>query len=112
MTTKDLKKETARLREEIRRHDHLYYVENAPRISDQEYDRLYRKLKDLEEAHPELVTPDSPTQRVGGAPVKGFPTVRHIAPMMSLDNTYSAEEIRDFDRRVRKILSGRKVDKQ
>ena len=109
MTTKDLK-EIEKLREEIRRHDHLYYVENVPRISDQEYDRLYRKLEDLEEAHPELVTPDSPTQRVGGQPAKGFPTIKHIVPMMSLDNTYSADEIREFDERVRKNLKGEKIE--
>ena len=98
------------LKDIIRRHDHLYYVNNAPEISDGEYDRIYRNLKDLEAEHPELVTPDSPTQRVGGEPSKGFSTVKHIVPMLSMDNTYSAEEIRDFDRRVRKNLNGRKVE--
>lgn len=110
MAVKDVKKEIERLREEIRIHDYLYYVLNSPKLTDREYDRLYRNLKDLEEANPGLVTPDSPTQRVGGRPVKGFPTVKHIAPMMSLDNTYSAGEIREFDERVRKNLKGEKVE--
>ena len=110
MTKPDVKKEIEKLREEIRQHDYLYYVEDKPRLTDQEYDRLYRSLKDLEEANPELVTPDSPTRRVGGQPSKGFPTVKHIVPMMSLDNTYSADEIREFDERVRKNLKGEKVE--
>ena len=110
MTTKDSKKEIEKLKETIRRNDHLYYVENSPKITDQEYDKLYRRLKDLEEAHPGLITPDSPTQWVGGTPVKGFSTVKHIVPMMSLDNTYSADEIREFDERVRKNLKGEKVE--
>ncbi|MDD5137162.1 MAG: NAD-dependent DNA ligase LigA, partial [Candidatus Omnitrophica bacterium] len=101
MPTKDLKKEIEKLKEEITRHDYLYYVQDKPEITDQEYDRLYRRLKDLEEASPELITPDSPTRRVGGQPAKGFLTVRHIVPMMSLDNTYSAYEIHQFDERVR-----------
>ncbi|MDD5428633.1 MAG: NAD-dependent DNA ligase LigA [Candidatus Omnitrophica bacterium] len=110
MTTKDIKKEIEELRKAIERHDHLYYVLDKPSITDQEYDKLYRKLKDLEDAHPELITPDSPTQRVGGKPAKNFPTVKHMTPMMSLDNTYSADEIRQFDERVRKNLSGEKVE--
>lgn len=110
MAAKDVKKEIERLKQLIRRHDHLYYVLNKPQISDQEYDGLYRKLKELEGAHPELITPDSPTQRVGGEPVKGFPVVKHIVPMMSLDNTYSADEIRAFDERVRKNLKNEKVE--
>ena len=107
-TTKDIKLEIERLRKEISRHDHLYYVLNKPTVSDREYDRLYRKLKDLEDAHPELITPESPTQRVAGAVTKAFPVVRHMTPMLSMDNTYSAEEIREFDARVRKNL---KIDK-
>ena len=110
MDNKDIKKKIDELKSVIRRHDHLYYVNNAPEISDGEYDRIYRNLKDLEAEHPELVTPDSPTQRVGGEPSRGFSTVKHIVPMLSMDNTYSAEEIRDFDRRVRKNLNGRKVE--
>lgn len=110
MDTKDIKKKIDELKDAIRRHDRLYYIQNTPEISDGEYDRIYRKLKDLESEYPELVTPDSPTQRVGGAPSKGFSTVKHIAPMLSMDNTYSAEEIRDFDKRVRKNLKGRGVE--
>lgn len=102
----EIKKEIEKLKDTIRRHDYLYYVLDKPGISDQEYDKLYRRLKDLEQANPELVTADSPTQRVGGEPVKGFPVVKHIVPMMSLDNTYSADEIRQFDQRVRKNLKG------
>jgi DNA ligase (NAD+) len=93
-----------RLREEIRRHDHLYYVLARPEMSDRDYDRLMRELKDLEARHPDLVTPDSPTQRVGGRPIEGFRAVRHASPMLSIDNTYSADEVREFDARVRKAL--------
>lgn len=92
------------LRAEIRRHDQLYFVEARPSISDFDYDRLKRELADLEAAHPELVTPDSPTQRVGGAPLAGFASVPHSEVMLSLDNTYSEEELRAFDERVRKGL--------
>jgi DNA ligase (NAD+) len=89
---------------EIRRHDHLYYVQAQPAIADQEYDRLYRQLLDLEEQYPELRTPDSPTQRVGGQPVKSFHPEKHRAPMLSLDNTYSQAEVRNFVTRVQKLL--------
>lgn len=92
------------LRQEIRRHDRLYYVDAKPEISDRDYDRLYAELKELEAAHPVLITPDSPTQRVGGEPIDGFATVRHREPMLSIDNTYSPDELREFDRRVRKLL--------
>ena len=94
------------LREELRRHEHLYYVLDAPEISDAEYDALMNELKKLEAAHPELITPDSPTQRVGGKPAAGFKKVRHSRPMLSLDNAYSPEELADWDRRVRE-LAGR-----
>lgn len=104
------KKEIEKLRDEIRRHDHLYYVLDSPAISDREYDALYRRLKDLEDAHPELITADSPTQRVGDKPVKGFPVVKHIVPMLSMDNTYSAEEMREFDERVKKNLNKKAVE--
>jgi DNA ligase (NAD+) len=97
------------LRREIRRHDRLYYVDAQPEISDREYDRLYAELKSLEDDHPNLVTPDSPTRRVGGEPIEGFATVRHKEPMLSIDNTYSADELREFDRRVRKLLQGEDV---
>ena len=92
------------LRQEIRRHEELYYAQAAPEISDGEFDALMNELKTLEAAHPDLITPDSPTQRVGGRPVEGFATVEHIAPMLSLDNAYNEEDLRAFDERVRKGL--------
>jgi DNA ligase (NAD+) len=92
------------LRARLREHDYRYYVLAQPTISDQEYDRLMRELIGLERDHPELATPDSPTQRVGGEPTKEFPTVSHAVPMLSLSNTYNEEEVRDFDRRVRSML--------
>ncbi len=94
------------LRELIRLHDYYYYVEAQPRISDREYDALFHELKQLEAEFPELVTPDSPTQRVSGEPLKEFPHVQHRIPMLSLDNTYSRDDVRDFDRRVREALGG------
>ena len=93
-----------RLRDELRRHEHLYYVLDAPEITDAEYDRLLRELKALEEAHPEFASPDSPTQRVGGKPREGFVKVRHSGAMLSLDNALNEQELRDFDRRVRDLL--------
>ena len=95
-----------KLRAEIRRHEHLYYVLDSPEVSDAEYDALMRQLKDLEAAHPDLVTPESPTQRVGGKPREGFIKVQHSAPMLSLDNALNEDELRDFDRRVRELLKG------
>jgi DNA ligase (NAD+) len=103
-------KRIAELRDQIRHHDHLYYVEARSEISDREYDRLYAELKGLEDRFPDLVTPDSPTQRAGGEPLKEFKSVRHAVPMMSLDNTYSIEELREFDARVRKLLPNEKVE--
>ena len=94
------------LREAIRRWDFLYYVQNEPGVSDEEYDRLFSQLLGLEESYPELVRADSPTQRVGGEPLKGFVTVTHGAAMLSIDNTYSADELRQFDQRVGKLLAG------
>ncbi|MEW6172036.1 MAG: NAD-dependent DNA ligase LigA [Bacillota bacterium] len=94
------------LRREIEYHNHRYYVLDDPVISDAEFDRLIGELEALEKAYPELVTPNSPTQRVGGVPREGFATVRHIAPMLSLANAFGAEELRDFDRRVRSGLPG------
>lgn len=91
----------AQLSEEIRAHDYRYYVLDDPLISDAEYDALYRELRELEERHPELVSPTSPSQRVGGAPRSELRTTPHVAPMMSLDNTYNEAELEDFDRRVR-----------
>ncbi|HEQ60642.1 MAG TPA: NAD-dependent DNA ligase LigA, partial [Firmicutes bacterium] len=93
-----------RLREEIRRHEYLYYVEAQPVISDYEYDQLVKQLERLEAEHPELVSPDSPTQRVGGAPLEQFTTVRHSIPMLSIDNTYSEEEVKEWAERVQRGL--------
>lgn len=98
------------LRSLIRRHDYLYYVEARPEITDQEYDALYRELQELESAHPELITPDSPTQRVGGQPIGAFVTERHRTPMLSLSNTYSRAEIEDFMRKVADGLEGAKAE--
>lgn len=95
-----------KLRTELRRHEHLYYVLDQPEISDAEYDSLMRELQALESANPELVTPDSPTQRVGGKPREGFVKVRHSSAMLSLDNALNEGELRDFDRRVRELLGG------
>lgn len=97
---------TQKLREEIAKHDYLYYVLDAPVISDAEYDRLVRELLELERQYPEVVTPDSPTQRVGGEPLPYFGTVDHGIPMLSLANAFSLEELRDFDRRVRAAVAG------
>jgi DNA ligase (NAD+) len=107
---KDIKKRIEKLRAEIRRHDYLYYVLNQPQISDLQYDKLFSELKSLEEAHPELITPDSPTQRVSERPLEGFATVRHAVPMLSIDNTYNAEELRAFDERVKKGLGSVEYD--
>ena len=104
---KDAEKKIDSLREKIRHHEYLYYVLDQPSISDQEFDQLMQQLKDLEAANPSLVTPDSPTQRVGGKPREGFVKVRHSSPMLSLDNTYNEEELRGWERRVHE-LSGRK----
>ncbi len=93
-----------KLRDEIRRHDRLYYVEATPAISDREYDRLLAELRDLEAAHPELVSPDSPTQRIGDAPVESLQPVRHRVPMMSIDNTYGVDDLQAWGRRVEKLL--------
>ncbi len=101
-----LDKKITALREKIRRHEHLYYVLDSPEISDAEFDKLMNELKALEKEHPELVTLDSPTQRVGGKPREGFVKVKHSSPMLSLDNAYSEEELRDWERRVHE-LSGR-----
>ncbi len=92
------------LREEIRRHQRLYYVEDAPEISDERFDELFRELQELEEEHADLVTDDSPTRRVGGQPVEGFPTVEHAAPMLSLDSSVDEAALRRFDERLRKAL--------
>src|SRR6185436_18643407 len=92
------------LRDELRRHEHLYYVLDQPEITDAEYDGLMRRLQSIEAQHPNLVTPDSPSQRVGGKPREGFVKFRHSSPMLSLDNALNEAELRDFDRRVRDLL--------
>ena len=104
---KDVERKIETLREKIRQHEYLYYVLDQPEISDAEFDKLMKQLKDLEAEHPDLITADSPTQRVGGKPREGFVKVTHSSPMLSLDNTYSEEELRDWERRVHE-LSGRK----
>jgi DNA ligase (NAD+) len=103
---KAIEKEIEKLRNDIRYHEYRYYVLDNPEISDFEFDKLMHRLQELEAQNPELVTPDSPTQRVGGQPAEEFPKLRHSLPMMSQDNTYSIDELKDFDRRVRE-LSGR-----
>ncbi len=105
------KKQLEALRREIHRHDRLYYVEDAPEISDREYDRLMQKLKELEAKHPEWVTQDSPTQRVGGKVAEKFRSVRHKTPMLSLDNTYNLDEVREFHNRTLRTLS-RELDRE
>jgi DNA ligase (NAD+) len=106
----EVKRRIEVLKTEIAEHDQRYYVEAAPSISDQEYDRLYRELRDLEEEFPELATPDSPTQRVGGTPLESFLQVTHRTPMLSLDNTYSEEEVADFFRRMQRLIPGETID--
>lgn len=97
------------LRSQIHHHNQLYYVDAKPEISDREFDRLLDELKKLEAEHPELATSDSPTQRVGGKPIEGFVTVRHREPMLSIDNSYSADDLREFDRRIKKLLGGEAI---
>ena len=105
----DVEKEIEKLRGEVRYHEHRYYVLDDPEISDVKFDELMRRLQGMEKERPELVTPDSPTQRVGGQTAEEFAKVRHSAPMLSLDNTYSVDELRDFDRRVRELSGRRQV---
>ena len=95
-----------RLRKEIEYHNYRYYIENDPKISDAEYDRLMRELNALEKKHPQLIVPDSPTQRVGERPIEGFRQVAHRVPMLSIENTYSEDEVREFDARIRRMLQG------
>jgi len=105
-----VKKEIEELREKLRYHEYRYYVLDDPEISDAAYDRMMNRLKELEAAHPELVTPDSPTVRVGGAPRDGFQKVRHARPMLSLDNAFSYDALRDWDRRVREGSGQEKIE--
>ncbi|HEX5885559.1 MAG TPA: NAD-dependent DNA ligase LigA [Pyrinomonadaceae bacterium] len=110
MAARATARQIEKLREEIRRHDELYYVENSPEISDREYDQLLEDLQKLEQQHPELITPDSPTQRVGGRPAEGFPEVVHTRQMLSLDNSYNIDELRAFDDRCRRLAEGRSLE--
>jgi DNA ligase (NAD+) len=103
---KPIEQQLAKLRDEIRRHDELYYLQENPEISDREYDALLEKLRELESKHPELIAADSPTQRVGGKPAESFPEFMHRVPMLSLDNSYSIDELRAFDERCRKLAGG------
>jgi DNA ligase (NAD+) len=107
---KDIEKKIETLREKIRHHEYLYYVLDNPEISDQDFDRLMQQLKDLETENPSLITPDSPTRRVGGKPREGFVKVRHSSPMLSLDNTYSEAELRGWERRVHELTGRKDVD--
>ncbi len=108
--TRDIARKIEKLREELRHHEHLYYVLDKPEVSDAEYDALMNELKRLEAAHPELVKPDSPTQRVGGKPAEGFKKAPHSRLMLSLDNVYSTEELADWDRRVRELAGNLSVE--
>src|SRR5947209_2729918 len=100
--------EIEHLRDQLRHHEYQYYVLDQPEISDAAYDALMRRLKELEDAHPDLITPDSPTHRVGGKPREGFVKVAHTSRMLSLDNALNEGELRDFDRRVRELLGDEK----
>jgi len=110
LSLQEAEKKVKELREIINHHNYRYYVLDQPEITDTQYDRLMRELEELEQAFPGLVTADSPTQRVGGAPLKGFGTVRHRVPMLSLGNAFNEQELRDFDRRVRSGLGGEDVE--
>jgi DNA ligase (NAD+) len=108
--SREITKEVERLREKLRHHEYLYHVADDPEISDAAYDRLMNRLKKLEAENPKLVTADSPTQRIGGAPREGFQTVVHRTPMVSLDNAFSFEELANFDRRVRQATGREKIE--
>ncbi|PYJ33073.1 MAG: DNA ligase (NAD(+)) LigA, partial [Verrucomicrobia bacterium] len=109
MKRKEAERKIRQLREEIRKHDRLYYEEAAPIISDHKYDRLYKELADLETQFPDLLTPDSPTLRVGGRPLQAFEQVSHLIPMLSLDNTYSEAEVKNFYARMQRLLPDEKI---
>src|ERR1700731_4444783 len=107
---KDVEQKIGALREKIRYHEHLYYALDNPEISDTAFGQLMQQLQQLEAEHPTLITPDSPTQRVGGRPREGFVKVRHSSPMLSLDNTYNEEELRAWERRVHELTGRKDVD--
>lgn len=104
-----IRREVEKLREEIRHHDYLYYILSQPEISDKEYDELVKRLKELEEKFPQFITIDSPTQRVSGGVIEGFPTVKHRVPMLSLDNTYSIEELQDWEEKIKRMLKNKRA---
>ena len=110
MAAKASARQIEKLRDEIRHHDELYYVQDTPEITDREYDQLMETLQKLETEHPELITPDSPTQRVGGRPAEGFPEVVHTRQMLSLDNSYNIDELRAFDERCQRLAEGRSLE--
>src|SRR5258706_9254001 len=110
MTLSEAKARHGQLVQQISRHDHAYYVLAQPSISDQDYDRLYHQLLDLEKQFPELITSESPSQRVGGQPLKAFKPLQHLMPMLSLDNTYSQAELREFVNRVQRLLPNETLD--
>src|SRR6202521_4798371 len=109
MAAKDIEKKIEALRDKIRHHEHLYFVLDDPEISDAEFDHLMNQLKKLEAEHPTLITPDSPTQRVGGKPREGVVKAAHSSPMLSLDNTYSVDELRNWERRVYELTGGKDI---
>src|SRR5205814_8259925 len=109
MDEKEAAKRIEQLRDEIRKHDRLYYEEAAPVISDRDYDRLYKELVDLESQFPDLVTPDSPTQRVGGKPLSAFAQIQHLSTMLSLDDTYSEQEVANFYKRITRLLPDERI---
>lgn len=110
LSRKQAEQKIRKLREEIKYHEKKYYVDNDPQISDYEFDLLVKNLKELEKKFPELITPDSPTQRVGEQPISGFLSVEHSQPMLSLDNCYSYEELEEFEERIHKIIPGEKIE--
>ena len=110
LAAKSVQQKIEELRVKIRYHEHRYYVLDSPEISDAEFDRLVNELKKLEAEHPELITADSPTQRVGGKPREGFVKVAHSSPMLSLDNAYNEQELRDWERRVHELTGEKHVE--
>ena len=110
VASKEIEKQIESLRDKIRHHEYRYYVLDDPEISDSDFDKLVEQLKKLETERPDLVTPDSPTQRVGGKPREGVVKVAHSSPMLSLDNTYNEEELRNWERRVHELSGHKDVD--
>jgi DNA ligase (NAD+) len=107
---RSIHKQIEELRKQIEYHNYKYYVEAGPEISDREFDRLMQRLQELEKRRPELITPDSPTQRVGGQPLSGFRQIPHRVPMLSIDNTYNEADLREFDARTRRRLKSEKPE--